>query len=267
MPNLILLLLLFFCASDAFCAGQTSANFLKIAVGAKNSAMGETGAAEPGIGAIYWNPAGLAAIGHTEVSFNHTAWFQGLNFESGSIAMRLGQSAIAVSFDSLTTPPMDRYDNTGGRQGSFMLADQAIKLTYAADVSATPENTYVGITFKDITSYIDSLSAHSLAVDAGVFFDTVFDNLRFGVVFQNMGNSLKFDRQSYSLPKNLKAGANYVINDALNISADINKSIDTDTILNTGGEYLYPVGEDTSIALRGGYKRIPRGLKATRGSL
>jgi len=258
-------LLLFCYVTEAFCAGQTSANFLKIAVGAKNAAMGETGATETGINSIYWNPAGLADVESRAVSFTHAAWFEGINLENASYAQKIGAGVIGVSVDYLSMSPIDRYDNTGGRQGNFSPSDKALKLTYAADVSATPEKTYAGVTLKYISSDIDSLSAKSLALDAGIYFDTIFEDLRFGVVFQNLGQPMKFDKQSYSLPLNLKVGANYLVMDGLNVSLDVNKAIDTGAALNAGGEYLYPIDDETGIAFRGGYKSNTDGLGGSAG--
>jgi hypothetical protein len=255
MSKLPLVFLLLFCASNAFSAGQTSANFLKIAVGAKNASMGETGAAETGINAIYWNPAGLATVEYMEVSFMHAAWLEGINYENAAYARRLGDSGVlGVSLDYLTMSPIDGYDNTGGRQASFYPSDNCLKITYAADISATPEQTCVGVTLKYITSYISTLSARTLAIDAGIYFDTIFEDLRFGVVFQNLGKPMKYDNKAYSLPLNLKAGVNYLFTENLSASLDLNKSIDADTVLNTGAEYLYPISDETAVALRGGYR-------------
>ncbi len=110
------------------------------------------------------------------------------------------------------------------------------------------------------SSSIDTLSASSIALDAGVFFDTVYEDLRFGVVFQNLGQPMKFNQQAYSLPLNVKAGANYLITDGLDISLDINKGIETDAVINFGGEYLYPINEETGVALRGGYMSNADGI-------
>ena len=256
---------LLFHASCAFAAGETSANFLKIAVGARNAAMGETGATETGVNAIYWNPAGMADVENIDASFSHASWFEGVNLENAACAMKVGNSVFGASIDYLSMSSIDRYDNTGGSQGSFSPSDKALRLSYATDISATPEKTYAGVILKYISSDIDSLSANTLAVDAGVFFDTLFEDLRLGVVFQNLGTPMKFDQKAYSLPLNLKAGANYLVTDGLSVSLDINKAIDTGAVFNTGGEYVYPVNDETGIAVRGGYKSGMDGLGGSAG--
>ena len=106
--------------------------------------MGETGAAEIGITAIYWNPAGLADVENKAISFTHSFWLEGIYYENASYAARLGagRSVLGISVDYLSMDSINRYDNTGGSQGSFTPSDRALKLTYATDISATPEKTY-----------------------------------------------------------------------------------------------------------------------------
>jgi len=227
--------------------------------------MGETGAAETGLNALYWNPAGVADVENMEATFMDAAWLESISLQNIAYARKFDFGVLAVSADYLSMPDMDRYDNTGGRQGSFGASDQAIKFTYALDVSATPEKTYAGVTLKYISSNIDNFTAAAFALDAGLYFDTIFEDLRFGIVFQNLGTPMKYDVSSYSLPLNLKAGVNYLVADGLNVSLDINKATDTGVLFNAGGEYAYPVDEETAVFLRGGYRSNTEGLGGSAG--
>lgn len=253
------------CPDQVFSAGETAGNFLKLGIGAKNAAMGETGATESGINALYWNPAGAAEIAGREVSFMHAAWLEGINFQNFAYAQNIGPGVIGISADFFSSFGMDKYDNTGGRQGTFNASDRTIKLTYASDVSATPEKTLVGVTVKFISSDIEDSSARAVAVDAGAYFDTLFEDLILGVVFQNLGTPLKFYNRANSLPLNLKAGINYLVADGTVVCLDINKAVDTDFIFNAGGEYLLPVGDETGIAFRGGWRSNTKGLGGSAG--
>ena len=250
---------------NAFCAGETSANFLKIGTGAKNVAMGETGATETGLNALYWNPAGVADVENMEATFMDAAWLETISFQNVAFARKFDFGVLAVSADYLSMSSMDKYDNTGGRQGSFGASDQAIKLTYALDVSATPEKTYAGVTLKYLSSNIDNFTATAFALDAGLYFDTIFEDLRFGIVFQNLGTPMKFDVNSYSLPFNLKAGVNYLVADGLDASLDLNKAIDTGVLFNTGAQYVYPIDDEIAVAIRGGYRSNTTGLGGSAG--
>ena len=60
--------------------GTTAAQFLKIGVDARGSAMGNAFTAMSGdISAMYWNPAGLASIGKIESMFVNANWLAGIN--------------------------------------------------------------------------------------------------------------------------------------------------------------------------------------------
>src|SRR5260221_7311423 len=60
-------------------AGYSSANFLKIGMGARAAAMADsfTAVADDPT-AIYWNPAGLALVQGTGLSATHGQWLQGV---------------------------------------------------------------------------------------------------------------------------------------------------------------------------------------------
>jgi hypothetical protein len=270
LQNIIMLLIMLAvlitcCPSQVFCAGETSANFLKIGVGAKNTAMGETGATETGLNALYWNPAGVADVENMEATFMSATWLETISFQNAAFARKFDFGVLAVSADYLSMARIERYDNTGGNQGSYSASDQAIMVTYALDVSATPERTYAGVTFKQISSRIDNFKATAYALDAGLYFDTIFEDLKFGVVFQNLGTPMKYEVNSFSLPLNVKAGVNYLAMEGLDVSLDINKGTDTGIITNTGAQYAYSINEETGFFLRGGYRTNTSGLGGSAG--
>jgi hypothetical protein len=200
-----------------------------------------------------------------EVTFMDAAWLETISFQNVAFARKFDFGVLAISADYLSMSSMDRYDNTGGKQGSFGASDQAIKLTYALDISATPEKTYAGITLKYISSNIENFTATSYAFDAGLYFDTIFEDLRFGLVFQNLGTPMKYEVNSYSLPLNLKAGVNYLLTDGLDVSLDLNKATDTDVLTNVGAQYSVPLAEDLGISLRAGYRSNTSGLGGSAG--
>src|ERR1035437_7225708 len=102
MERLVILVSLMLWAGAGFCAGTTSANFLKIGVGARNVAMGETGATEKGVDSADWNPAGLAVIGSPVAGFTHSQQFDDITFEHLSFAYPCSFGTLGVSADYLT---------------------------------------------------------------------------------------------------------------------------------------------------------------------
>ena len=75
--------------------GTTAAQFLKIGVDARASAMGNAFTAMRGdISSIYWNPAGLAYVERMETMFVNSNWLAGINFNYTAFAMNLNRAGV-----------------------------------------------------------------------------------------------------------------------------------------------------------------------------
>src|SRR5688572_18755571 len=74
-------------------AGTSSLQFLKIGVGARATAMGETFiAVSNDITALYWNPAGLMQFTEYGAHFSHNEWLVDLNHEFLGGVYRFGKN-------------------------------------------------------------------------------------------------------------------------------------------------------------------------------
>lgn len=116
-------------------AGTSAAAFLKIAVGARASGLGEAFVAvanDPT--AIYWNPAGLASLQRREILFAHIEWPGDIRYEYLSYVLpsqRFGGS-FAFQFGSLYTE-MDETTEFEplGTGRSFVFSDIVAGAAYA----------------------------------------------------------------------------------------------------------------------------------------
>ena len=260
------ILLLMFSAVRAQGAGTTAATFLKLGVGAKNIAMGETGATDMGPDALHWNPAGISEIEGNTVSFSHAMLLSDIGFENASYCTRFPFGAMGISFDYLTMPAIDRYDNTGTRQkDSFTPMDAAGAVTYANTFGPIP----LGVTLRYIYSQLDEKAADAVSCDVGAFFHRLIfpesDRFRIGLVVQNIGTPMKFVNESFSLPTNVKFGVSYILNENLNAEVDVNQALGTKAIGNAGIEYSYSFSEDIWLMVRGGVKSNTEGLGGVTG--
>jgi hypothetical protein len=91
------------CADDFNKAGRTAFQFVKIGVGARQTALGEAGIAlVRDVNATFWNPAGLAGVKNAEASFSYNRWLGGLDYLAGSAGIRWPTVGIlGVSYASL----------------------------------------------------------------------------------------------------------------------------------------------------------------------
>ncbi len=175
-------------------SGTTTAQFLKIQVGARAIGMGGAYvAAANDVNSIYWNPAGLAKIGSNGgVSFVHTEWLAETNFDFAAVVVNAGKVGIfGLSFTSLSMPDMkvrSEFEPEGTGE-YFSAMDMALGLSYARQLT---DRFNIGFTGKYIRQQIWHMSASTIAFDIGLLFRTDFDWLILGMSISNFGSKMQY---------------------------------------------------------------------------
>ena len=172
--------------------GTTAAQFLKIVVDARASAMGGAFAAMRGsISSMHWNPAGLAHMRSMEAMFTHQQWIADVNFNYFAFAFHVdNMGTIGASITSLSIPEdivrtVDQPEGTGER---FSAGDLALNLSYSKELT---DRFSIGGNVKYIRQNIWHSNANAFALDIGALFTTPFKNVRLGVSITNFGTNLK----------------------------------------------------------------------------
>ena len=172
--------------------GTTAAQFLKIGVDARGSAMGNAFTAMSGdISAMYWNPAGLATIGKIESMFVNANWLAGINFNYAAIAINLNQGGvIGFSMTDLSTPEdiVRTVEKPNGTGEYFDASDLAMTISYAKSLT---DKFAMGGNIKYIRQQIWHASASSFAADLGALFTTPFRGIRLGASLSNYGSDMQ----------------------------------------------------------------------------
>ncbi|MBN1822709.1 MAG: PorV/PorQ family protein [Endomicrobiales bacterium] len=249
------------CHSAVFGGGTTSADFLKLGAGARNGAMGDTGAADNSVNASWWNPAGLTQIPKFQCSFMYSPLFGGeAAFQHAALGKKYAFGAFALSAGILSVKPIDKYDNTGARLGeTYAPQDSVIMFSFAKDVIDYRERIPVGISVKYVSSQLDDVSADTYAFDIGMFVHPVLfpnvRNLKVGVAVQNIGNAMKFKNRSYPLSQITRAGMTYTILGNSLIAADVYQCTGSDVSFGFGYEYYTLLGSMMLFSPRIGYKQ------------
>jgi opacity protein-like surface antigen len=267
--------------ADSNVKGITSMQFLKMGVGARPIGMGEAFVAGANdINSIYWNPAGLIEINDRQATFMQNFWFEGINAEylayaqpiekteklkltkdrkageiTGKNKEKVGAVGLSFTYVGYGSIPRTYEDGSGnydsGRSiGTFSASDLcfgfvgAIKLGNAASA---------GLNLKILSSTIETYSSFGIALDAGIIY-ALTDNLKIGIMAQNLGTATPYDTETILLPTNLKIGASYdIMNTKMNkLCALVDVNIPTDNLisLNAGVEYSY----NNLFSVRFGYK-------------
>ncbi len=236
--------------------GSTDAQFLKIGVSARATGMGNAYiSVVEGAEAAYYNAAALARIPGTDLAFNHTNWFAGINHDFIAAARTFGRfGTFGISLTALYTDEMKvrtplRPDGTGE---TFYSSNIRAGLSYARYL--TDRVTFGGsINYINLSLYSD-FKADAVSIDIGILYVTTFRNFRFGMNIANFGSEIKFVNESYPLPTNFSFGMAINAIDAANqkllVSVSALKPNDGQPLGQMGVEWSY----QQLLFLRAGYR-------------
>ena len=263
--------------------GTSAATFLEIGVGGRAVAMGGAYAAVANdVSALYWNPAGIAWVQGVQAEMMHTEWladtkydFVGLVIPVPYLRSSFGVSFISLDYGESPVRTVDRPEGTGEKYGA---RDFAVALSYA--MSLTDRFSF-GLSGKYISQRIWSETGNAMAVDVGVFYNTMLKGLRLGSSISNFGNEIQlsgrhlttivdpdprvenFDRvpvnyktSSYPLPLLFRVGISYekelgTLGNFM-VAMDVNHPSNTTESINFGAEY----GFAKMFYLRAGYQNL-----------
>ncbi len=172
--------------------GTAGAQFLKLGMGARYTAMGDASVAAVNDGyALYWNPAAMGATTKSFIEFTNVSWIDGvgLNYVAFVRPTRfgtLGASATILSSGNMEITTVDQPDGTGRM---FSASSYALALGYARQMT---DFFSVGMNFKYVAERISEERASGIAFDFGTMLTPGYRNLRVGMNISNLGPQLKF---------------------------------------------------------------------------
>jgi hypothetical protein len=196
---------------------QSSGSVVSSLPGSTRSAgLGGAGVALIGdAGALFANPAGIAAIHHLAIEASVEPYLAGTTYSAAAVALRSGHVALAFGAQALDygSEPVVVPDSAGGGRrgiptgGSFS----------ATDLLATSAVVYrrgllaLGGALKYGRMQIGGWSADAWGGDVGLAV-AVFDIMALGVSVQNLGGDFGSAAQGARLPRRTRAGLtmNYV---------------------------------------------------------
>ncbi|HPI72991.1 MAG TPA: PorV/PorQ family protein [bacterium] len=269
--------------TDVAGVGTSAATFLEIGAGARAMAMGAAYVAQAtDATALYWNPAGIAFIPGFQIEFMNCQWlaetqynFFGLVAPIPAIRSSVGVSLISLDYGENPVRTVERPEGTGEKYGA---RDVAVSVSYAM---ALTDRFSFGLSGKYINQRIWSESGSAVAMDVGVYYNTMLKGLRLGASVSNFGSDIQmagrhlttvvdpdeavqnFDRVpvnykvgSYSLPLLFRVGLAYTRSlgslGTITVAGDVNHPSNTTESINLGAEY----GFANMFYVRAGYENL-----------
>ena len=249
-------------------AGISTAQFLKIGVGGRAAAMGESFVAiSDDASALYWNPAGLAQFNNNQVIFSHNIWLVDINHDFlGAVYHLDSDNTFGISLTSLSMEkmPVTTEFNPFGTGEYFSFGDIALSVSYARKMT---EQFSFGGTVKYIEETLDKLKMRGVMFDLGTYYRTGLGSTRFAVAVSNFGAELapdgevvllgsrkKSEWQSFAPPTIFRIGFAFEPfeneENRLTTSIQLNHPNDNSENVSVGLEYSW----NRMLFLRGGYK-------------
>lgn len=248
-------------------AGISTAQFLKLGVGSRSSAMGDAFVAiSNDASALYWNPAGLVQFDKNEVIFSHNKWVVDINHDFAGAVYHLDETnTFGLAFTSLSMDPMKVTTEFApfGTGEYFTFGDIALAVTYSRKMT---DQFSFGGTVRYIEETLDKLKMRGVMIDLGTYYWTGLGTTRFAVTVSNFGNQLspdgkviligkraKSDWQSFSPPTIFRIGFAFEPyqdeDNKLTTAIQLNHPNDNSENVATGLEYSWR----NIVYLRGGY--------------
>ena len=248
--------------------GISTAEFLKIGVGSRASAMGDAFVAVANdASALYWNPAGLSQFKDDQLLFSHNMWVVDINHDFVGAVYHMDETnTFGVSFTSLSMQdmPVTTEFQPFGTGEYFGYSDMALAVSYSRKMT---DQFSFGGTVRYIEETLDKLKMRGVMIDLGTYYWTGLGTTRFAVAVSNFGNQLAPDGQvvligkrsnsqwqAFSPPTVFRIGFAFepYENEFNKITASIqlNHPNDNSENVSTGVEYSWK----NTFYLRGGYK-------------
>ncbi len=194
------LFVLLFCAVSVLPAtaqqfnnvGTSVANFLKIPVGPRATALGGayTALADDAT-SLHWNIAGMTGVDGHEVTFNHNEWLLDLQHEYLAGVFSIGEyNRLGISLSYLSLGDMEETTaaEPTGTGLEFSAYDMALGVAYARQLT---DRFAVGLQTKYIVESIAKTSASGIAFDLGLLFRSEWNNLHVAAAISNFGPDLQ----------------------------------------------------------------------------
>lgn len=244
--------------SGIFTASNATQGYasLKIAIGARESAMGESGVAGANSAtSIRWNPALLAGGGIYDLSLHHTRWLVGTSQSSLFLKRSIGPAAIGVGLIYFSGGEIELRDSVPSTEplATYSFSDLSLAFGGALEIV---KGTKVGLMARYYSERLWNYFGSSWGLDAGMSFSPL-QGLNFGVSMVDLGFDVRLKGEVFKPPMTIRAGGSFEREWSKNLATSFNldfhyRPYDGDPGIRSGLEFrLFKI-----LALRAGVKLL-----------
>ncbi|MDX1418451.1 MAG: PorV/PorQ family protein [Rubricoccaceae bacterium] len=177
-------------------SGSAGFQFLKIALGARESALGEAAAALTNdANAVFWNVGALPLAGETQAAFSHNEWLVESSLDALVLSTPIGNYALALSLARFGIEPFEET-TVLEPDGTGRIVDAGDFMVGLGGARRFTDRLTIGVQAKYVHETLDDDAFSNVLFDVGALYYTGFRNLRLGFALQHFGpdvEGLTFD--------------------------------------------------------------------------
>ncbi len=236
-------------------AGSGGFQFLKIATGAREAALGGAAAAlTDDANAVFWNVGALGRIDGQQAALTHNEWLVGSAVDAVVIAAPVGPYAVGLSVTSFA---IESFEETTVLEpdGTGRMVEAGDVMVGLAAARRFTDRLSIGVQAKYVRERLDDDAFSNILFDVGALYDTGFRDLRLAFTVQHFGPDVQGLQQDFRTPLLFRVAVadDLVRTDAVRLTAAVELVHPTDNNewVNTGVEAVVW----DALALRAGYQR------------
>lgn len=225
-------------------SGSAGLQFLKIGIGARETALGEAALGiSKGLHSIFWNPAGIAYVEKRAAAFSYSQWLLDIDLNTAAVAINinnflvLGCSFIYMGIPEFEETTVKMQDGTGRMVNAN---DLAIGLAVARRFT---DKLSMGAQVRYVREKLDHDEFDNVLLDIGAIYVTGFRHVTLGVAAQHFGPDIKMLEDRFRMPLIFKVGVAddlfHTQNHWLTLAIDLVHPTDNVEHLNAGLEYTF----------------------------
>ena len=237
-------------------AGTAGFQFLKIDVGARESALG--GAVVSLVrdaNSVFWNPAGIAYVRRLEFKSSLNNWLVDSQLAALALAYPFGSTVVSVNLLNFQIAEFEETTVVSSTGTGNMISAGDTQLGLAVARRFT-DRLSIGLQLKYNHEYLAEYTNNNWMVDVGSIYITGFRDLTLGFAFQHFGPDMRFAQQQFRTPLLIRLGASDKLIDtdlqSLAVGLDLVHPTDNIEFLNLGFEYSLA----EILFLRYGYRHL-----------
>ncbi|MFC2124669.1 type IX secretion system protein PorQ [Bacteroidota bacterium] len=190
--------------------GQNVFEYLNIPNNTRLAGLGGVGVAimDWDVNAIFSNPASLNPEMDKHLSFNYLTYYANISLNSLAYAHEIEEIGMfSMGLSKIGYGKIDSYDPSGNPLGDFDTGEWMIQTGYARAINNFSMGSNIRLAISNIAGY----RATALLLDIGGVFKHPEEDLRFGLVFKNVGFMISdyLDVSNSSLPFDVQTGMSY----------------------------------------------------------